>query len=255
MILHSKIQGSGKPLLILHGFLGMLDNWKSLANQYAHEGFEVHSIDLRNHGRSFHSNEFTYAAMAQDILRYITHYKCQNVSIIGHSMGGKVAMTFAVSHPEMLEKLVIADIGPKYYPPHHQSILNGLAAVDFAKHLDRESIEHVLLAHVRIPSVVQFLMKSLYRESPDRFNYRFNLPVFLEAYENIGEALPTNAYYDGSVLFLRGGVSNYILDEDWPDILRQFPKGELVTIPKVGHWLHAERPDLFSAYSLSYLKS
>ncbi|MDV7392413.1 alpha/beta fold hydrolase, partial [Arthrospira platensis SPKY1] len=118
MILHSKIQGSGNPLLILHGFLGMLDNWKSLANQYENEGFEVHSLDLRNHGRSFHSEVFTYTAMAQDILDYIEHHQLQNVSIIGHSMGGKVAMTFAVSHPEMVEKLVVADIGPKYYPPH-----------------------------------------------------------------------------------------------------------------------------------------
>lgn len=170
-------------------------------------------------------------------------------------MGGKVAMTFAVSHSEMVEKLIVADIGPKYYPPHHQSILNGLAAVDFTKHKDRSAIEEVLLAHVRIPSVVQFLMKSLYWETSERLNYRFNLPVFLTSYENIGEALPSDVRYEASTLFIRGGVSNYILDEDWAAIASQFPKGELVTIPKVGHWLHAERPDLFLEHSLNYLKS
>jgi esterase len=255
MILHSKIQGSGKPLLILHGFLGMLDNWKTLANQYENDGFEVHSLDLRNHGRSFHSPEFTYSAMAGDLLNYINYHQLQNVSIIGHSMGGKVAMTFAVSHPEKVDKLIIADIGPKYYPPHHQSILYGLAAVDFDKQTDRSAIEEVLLEHVRIPSVVQFLMKSLYRETADRLNYRFNLAVFLKSYENIGEALRADARYEAPTLFIRGGVSNYILDEDWAEIASQFPKGKLETIPNVGHWLHAERPDLFLEHSLTYLKS
>ena len=255
MILHSKIQGEGTPLLILHGFLGMLDNWKSLANSYENEGFQVHSLDLRNHGRSFHSDVFTYEAMAQDVWKYMEHHQLTKVSLMGHSMGGKVVMRFATEFPERVDKLIVADIGPKYYPPHHQSILDGLNAVDFEVQKDRSSIEEVLLEHVRIPSVVQFLMKSLYRESADKMNFRFNLPVFLQSYENIGEALDAHLRYEAPVLFIRGGVSNYILDEDWSDIASQFPKGKLVTIPEVGHWLHAERPDLFLQHSLDFLKS
>jgi pimeloyl-ACP methyl ester carboxylesterase len=118
-MLHSRIEGQGKPLIILHGFLGMSDNWKSFGSLYAAEGFQTHMIDLRNHGKSFHSDAFTYDVMAIDILEYCQANNFKKVSIIGHSMGGKVAMLFAVSHPELIEKLIVADIGPKYYAPHH----------------------------------------------------------------------------------------------------------------------------------------
>ena len=140
-MLYSKIEGSGKPLIILHGFLGMSDNWKTLGFQYVTQGFQVHLLDLRNHGRSFHSNEFNYEVMVQDLLDYCRQNNLLKVYIIGHSMGGKVAMFFANAFPEIVEKLVVVDIGPKYYKPHHQEILAGLNAVDFSNQPTRQDVE------------------------------------------------------------------------------------------------------------------
>ncbi|MBT8319454.1 MAG: alpha/beta fold hydrolase, partial [Gramella sp.] len=129
MKLHSTILGEGKPFLILHGFLGMSDNWKTLGKQFAKDGFQVHLIDQRNHGKSPHSDEFSYALMAQDIKEYCETHNLRNIILLGHSMGGKTAMLTACENKELVEKLVIVDIAPKYYAPHHQQILKGLTAL------------------------------------------------------------------------------------------------------------------------------
>ncbi|MFT5079357.1 MAG: esterase, partial [Patiriisocius sp.] len=130
MLLHSKIIGTGKPLVILHGFLGSGDNWKTLGNKFAEDGFQVHLVDQRNHGKSFHSDDWSYEIMVADLKAYCDHFKLESIDLLGHSMGGKTAMAFAVAFPEMLHKLVIADIGPKAYPSHHQDILKALGSLD-----------------------------------------------------------------------------------------------------------------------------
>jgi esterase len=140
-MLYSKIEGEGKALLILHGFLGMSDNWKTIGLQFATDGFQVHLLDLRNHGKSFHSEVFNYGIMAQDVYEYCQANNLEKVSILGHSMGGKIAMLFSTMHPEMVEKLIVADIGPKFYPQHHQIIFEALNAVDFCKNPIRNEIE------------------------------------------------------------------------------------------------------------------
>jgi len=253
-ILYSKIEGSGRPLIIMHGFLGMSDNWKSLGTQYAAAGFEVHMLDLRNHGRSFHSDEFTYDAMVDDVLNYCRHHRLQKVSVIGHSMGGKIAMFLATRHPELVEKLVVADIGPKYYAPHHQDILAGLNAVDFSQSSDRGEIEKMIEPHVPDFGTRQFLMKSIYRPETDKLAFRFNLPVFNREIENVGQALPADATYNGPTLFVRGGNSKYIKDDQWSLIESHFPNADLKTIPGAGHWLHAENPKMFLEFTLDFLK-
>jgi esterase len=252
-MLYSKIEGQGNPLLIIHGFLGMSDNWKTLGSQYAAQGFQVHLLDLRNHGRSFHSNEFTYQAMANDLLEYYQQHQLIKASIMGHSMGGKVAMLFATTHPDKVEKLIIGDIGPKYYPPHHQEILAGLNAVDFSSKPDRTTVEEILYPFIPDFGTRQFLMKNLYWKTPGQLAFRFNLPVFIEKIETIGEALPVSSHFDQPTLFLRGGNSNYILNDDWPIIKNHFPNATLETIPNVGHWLHAENPKLFFEATISFL--
>ncbi|MGA9638768.1 alpha/beta fold hydrolase, partial [Flavobacterium sp.] len=143
-MLYSKIEGEGKPLLILHGFLGMSDNWKTLGTQFASEGFQVHMLDLRNHGRSLQSTDFNYEFMVKDIYDYCHGHNLNQVDIIGHSMGGKTAMLFASTYPEMVSKLIVADIGPKFYPQHHQTILAGLNAVDFSKKPSRSEVEEII---------------------------------------------------------------------------------------------------------------
>lgn len=253
-MLYSRIEGEGKPLIIIHGFLGMSDNWKSFSGLYAAEGFQVHLLDLRNHGRSFHSEEFNYAIMANDLLEYCQYHDLKNSSIIGHSMGGKVAMLFATTYPELLEKLIVADIGPKYYAPHHQDILAGLNAVDFSAKPDRAEVEEILYPFIPDFGTRQFLMKNLYWVEPGQLAFRFNLAVFNAKIESIGETLPKSNTFAKATLFIRGGNSRYILDTDWPDILSHFPKAQLATIPNVGHWLHAENPKTFFEETIQFLK-
>ena len=253
-MIHSKIEGKGMPLIILHGFLGMSDNWKSLGTLYANEGYEVHMLDLRNHGKSFHADEFNLNVMSIDVLKYCQYHNLSSVSIIGHSMGGKVAMLFAANYPELVEKLIVADIGPKYYPPHHQDILLALNAVDFSTQPDRANVEEVLSQFIPDFGTRQFLMKNLYWIQPGQLAFRFNLSVFNKKIESIGEELAEDLYFDRPTLFIRGGTSNYILDSDMPSIKKFFPASELVTIPKVGHWLHAENPKLFFQFTSEFLK-
>lgn len=253
-MLYSRIEGQGLPLLIIHGFLGMSDNWKTLGSQYAAQGFQVHMLDLRNHGKSFHSNDFNYDLMTDDILEYCKAHYLSNVSIIGHSMGGKVAMLFATTHPEMVDKLVVADIGPKYYPPHHQEILSGLNAVDFSAKPSRIEVEETLFPYIPDFGTRQFLMKNLYWKTPEQLAFRFNLKVFNNKIEEIGTKLPEQNTFNNPTLFIRGGNSNYILDADIHNIKKHFPNFQLVTIPNVGHWLHAENPQLFLEETVAFLK-
>jgi pimeloyl-ACP methyl ester carboxylesterase len=253
-MLHSRIEGQGKPLLIIHGFLGMSDNWKTFGALYAVEGFQVHLLDLRNHGKSFHSDDFSYEIMAQDVLEYCQAHQLKKVSIIGHSMGGKVAMLLATIHPELIDKLIVADIGPKYYAPHHQDILAGLNAVDFSTKPDRAQVEEMLYPYIPDFGTRQFLMKSLYWIEPGQLAYRFNLPVFNAKIKVIGTALPEEAHFENPTLFMRGGNSNYILDSDLTEIKKHFPNFELATIPNVGHWLHAENPKMFFEITAQFLK-
>jgi len=253
-MLYSRIEGQGRALLIIHGFLGMSDNWKSFGSLYSAEGFQTHMLDLRNHGKSFHSENFSYEVMSQDVLEYCQEHNLHKVSIIGHSMGGKVAMLFATRYPEMVEKLIVADIGPKYYKPHHQDIFAGLNAVDFSSKPSRTEVEEILYPYVPDFGTRQFLMKNLYWVEPGQLGFRFNLQVFNKEIEVIGTALPEGNIFNKPTLFIRGGNSNYILDADLPEIKKHFPIFELVTIPNVGHWLHAENPKLFFEETARFLK-
>ena len=253
-MLYSKIEGSGKPLLILHGFLGMSDNWKTMGMQFSENGFQVHLLDLRNHGRSLHSDEFNYEVMVQDVFDYCKTHKLDTINILGHSMGGKIAMLFATAYPEKVDKLIVADIGPKFYPEHHQTIFEGLNAVDFSKKPIRSEVEAILGEYVTDFGTRQFLMKSLFWKEPGQLAFRFNLSVFNTTMEEIGKALPDTAIYDKPTLFIRGGNSTYILDRDFENIKQHFPEAIIETIPNVGHWLHAENPKLFYEITSSFLK-
>lgn len=252
-MLHSRIEGEGKPLLIIHGFLGTSDNWKTLGGQYVVNGFQVHAIDMRNHGKSFHSDEFSYDVMVQDLVEYCDANNLDKIDIIGHSMGGKAAMFFATQYPEKVNRLVVADIGPKYYRPHHQDILAGLNAVDFSTKPERSDVEAILSQHIDDAGTRQFLMKNLYWKEPGQLAYRFNLEVFNEKIDNIGQALPEGSRFDGPTLFLRGDRSAYIRDQDFVLIKTHFPTAEIKDIANSGHWLHAENPKQFMEETLVFL--
>jgi pimeloyl-ACP methyl ester carboxylesterase len=244
-MLYSKIEGEGKPFIIIHGFLGMSDNWKTLGLKFAQLGFQIHLLDMRNHGKSFHSDEFNYEIMVEDVKSYIDFHQLQHITLLGHSMGGKIAMLFTTIHPDLVEKLIIADIGPKYYAPHHQTILAALNAVDFLEKPSRSKVDEIISKYITDFGTKQFLLKNLYWKTPEQLGFRFNLPVFNEKISEIGTALPFENHFDKLVLFLRGDKSDYILDTDFETILHHFPKAILKTIPNAGHWLHAENPSAF----------
>lgn len=251
-VLHSKIMGSGTPLLVLHGYFGMGDNWKSQANELAKK-FQVHLIDQRNHGRSFHSDDFDYELMVEDLKIYCDFHDLEQVIVLGHSMGGKTAMLFAVAHPERVKSLIVADIAPKNYPPHHDQILKALNAVDFSKIDLRTEVDAVLKKYIEEEGVRQFLLKNVYRKSKTELAFRFNLESLTENNNEIGAPLPAFTQYEGATLFLKGANSGYISSEDSFLIEAHFPRATVVTIPKAGHWLHAENPSDFLKEVLQFL--
>lgn len=243
-LLHSKILGEGKPLLILHGLFGMLDNWQALGKKFA-EQYQVHLIDQRNHGHSFHADGHNYDLMASDLENYIAHHSLEKIILMGHSMGGKTAMLFASLHPDIVEKLIIVDISPKYYAPHHQAILEGLNDVAKQEINSRKEADIILSNHFPELSMRQFLLKSLYRKTKDTLEFRFNLKAIEEDILQIGEALPAPALYDKDTLFIRGTKSNYIVEDDSELIETHFPEANIISIENAGHWVHAENPSDF----------
>ena len=254
-ILHHNTIGSGSNhLAILHGFLGMGDNWKSLAKAWSKKNFSVHLIDQRNHGRSFWSPSFDYQLMAQDLLHWMDKQQIGQLSLLGHSMGGKTAMTFASENADRIDRLLIADISPRAYPPHHELILSSRAALGFNKIKNRKEADEALAVQIKELSTRQFLLKNLYWKNPEQLGLRVNIEVLQTKGTTIGKSLAKNTVCKLPTLFLAGGNSQYILPEDHLLIKKHFPKAALVTIPKAGHWLHAENPLDFSKAVLQFLK-
>lgn len=254
-ILHSQIFGTGKPLLILHGFLGMSDNWKTLGNQYSENGFQVHLIDQRNHGKSFQTAAFNYDLLVEDLKQYMAAKGIDSAYILGHSMGGKTAMQFACTYPKKVIKLLIADIAPKYYPPHHQPILDALNAIRIENLSSRTEADDALKKYIKDFGTRQFLLKNLYWVEKGKLDFRFNLKVLSAKMEEVGENIESSDSFDGPTLFLRGDRSEYITENDTAEIKRHFPKAIVKSVAKAGHWLHAENPKEFFDLSLSFLNS
>jgi esterase len=247
MKLNYKKIGQGQPFLILHGLFGSLDNWSTISKEFA-KNFEVFIIDQRNHGQSPHSEEWNYDAMADDLMVFIKDHQLKNVILLGHSMGGKTAMLFALKHPNYLDKLIIADIAPKRYPPHHNTILKSLNAVDFSVVNSRQQVEEVLGVYLSDIGTKQFLLKNLYWENLDnkKLAWRFNLPVISRNLEKILNGFDSVVEKSNvETLFLKGEASDYILPSDMPHIKSIFPNASLAIIQNAGHWLHAENPNGF----------
>ena len=252
-ILHSRIVGEGKPLLILHGYFGMGDNWKSHANKFAEDGFQVHLVDQRNHGRSFHADEFNYELLVEDLHAYIVHHELEKVNLIGHSMGGKTVMLFSTEYPELINKMIVADISPREYPPHHHEILNALNSIDFSVQNSRKLVDAKLAERIPEVGIRQFLLKNTYWREKGVMDFRFNLESLTENNPEVGQPLPMFATFEGETLFLRGAKSGYIEDDDKPLISAHFPNSIIKTIANAGHWLHAENAKDFYAEAISFL--
>ena len=242
--LNFKIYGSGDPLIILHGYLGSLDNWQTFAKALA-EDYMVITVDQRNHGKSFHSDDFSLELMAEDLKALMESEWIHEAVIMGHSMGGKTAMTFAMMYPDIVEKLIVVDIAPKLYERGHDVILQALNEVSIDEVNSRDAVANVLSKYIDDAGVRLFLMKNLKRQSASSgsqgFEWKVNLPVLTEKYPAILEQIKGDPYEEPT-LFIRGEKSNYIEDADMDIITALFPQAELKTVVDAGHWVHAEQP-------------
>ncbi len=243
MKLHYREMGEGQPMVILHGLFGFSDNWQTHAKKLA-EYYRVILVDLRNHGHSEWTEDFSYSLMAEDVKELCEDLGLNKIILLGHSMGGKVAMYFAQYYEEFLEKLIVVDIGVKAYPMHHQHILAGLHALDLENMKARSEAEAVLKKHIDSDGVRQFLLKNLYWKEKGQLAFRMNLPVLEREMPEILSALPEKEVMTPT-LFIRGELSNYILDEDISELEDRFPDSYVVTISGAGHWVHAEEPERF----------
>jgi pimeloyl-ACP methyl ester carboxylesterase len=250
MKLYYRQLGQGKPLVILHGLFGFSDNWQTHAKKLA-EYYEVTLVDLRNHGHSDWSDEFSYALMVQDLHELLTDLGIQKPILLGHSMGGKLAMHFDQTYPNSIEKLLVVDMGVKAYPPHHAHILAAIHAIDLTKMSARSEAEAILKTFVESEGIRQFLLKNLYWEEKGKLAWRVNFPVLEASMTEILSALPAQESFTPT-LFIRGLLSNYILDDDIPVLESYFPDSQLASIPNAGHWVHAEAPEAFLDAVLSF---
>ncbi len=252
--LNYKEFGAGPPLIILHGLFGSLDNWQTIAKRLA-EDFTVFILDLRNHGRSPHSREHSYALMCEDLLAFMEEHWVFETALLGHSMGGKLAMYFALHQADKVEKLVVVDIAPKAYPGGHEIIFQALLNLPLEEIHSRKEAEAWLAGPIISRPVRQFLLKNLGRDKAGRFFWKPNIEVLHRQYHEILREIggDDTSPFDKPTLFIRGGRSGYILDEDVPEIKKLFPAARFHTIPETGHWVHAEAPDEFVSVVKGFL--
>lgn len=239
--LNFKTWGEGYPIVILHGLMGSLDNWQSIAKKLSEKN-KVFVIDQRNHGKSPHTLDFNYDLLSDDIFHFFKIHQIERAHIIGHSMGGKVAMFFALKYTSLVNKLIAVDIAPTIYGDQHSFIFDSLMAIDLSTIETREQVNSILSNRINDESTVSFLMKGLTRDDENKFMWRFNVESLYNNYGAIAGFPVVSTSFDGEVLFIKGQLSNYINSENYGDILRYFPNHELVEIAGTGHWVHAEDP-------------
>ncbi len=242
-------------MLILHGLFGTLDNWQTLGKEFS-KTYQVYLIDLRNHGRSPHSEEFSYQLMTDDLLEFVEQHQLQDIYLIGHSMGGKVSMNFALQNPGKVAKLLVADIAPKAYPPHHDEIIAGFRSIDLNAIQSRQEADAQLAQNVPDIGTRQFLLKNLYRQDDNSFAWRLNLDAIERNLPYILGNIESETPFTKPTLFLRGGNSRYIKPEqDAAQIQALFPNSRIETIDNAGHWLHAEQPQEFYRLTMQFLQA
>ncbi|HRG88160.1 MAG TPA: alpha/beta fold hydrolase [Chitinophagales bacterium] len=252
MNLNYKKFGEGFPLIILHGLLGSLDNWQTIAKKLADPAvvsqpstLDVYIVDQRNHGKSPHTNDFNYDILSADLLEFMQQQQIQQAHLLGHSMGGKTVMKFALQYPEKVAKLIVADVAPVVYEDRHSDVFAALFAADVAKATSRDEIEKVLRQKLDgDETTVQFLMKGLHRAEgyTKGFEWKFNLEVLYKHYADISEGITADKHFTGPALFIKGQRSSYVTGNNYPVIEQLFPNNQLAEIKGAGHWLHAEKP-------------
>ncbi len=251
--LNHRVQGSGPPMVLLHGLFGSMENLGGIA-RLLNEHFELHMLDLRNHGRSPHHPQMNYPCMAEDVCGYLDSAGLDSAHVLGHSMGGKTAMQLALSFPERVHQVVVADIAPVQYSHHHDSIFQGLSRIDPATLPSRQQADELLKPHVPEVAIRQFLLKNLVKQGSGGFQWRMNLGAIRDQYSHIMAGQTSIRPFTGPLLFIKGGVSDYIIPQYREHTASLFPNAEVKVIPNTGHWLHAEKPELFARVVKRFMK-
>lgn len=254
MDLNYKIFGEGEPVVILHGLFGMLDNWQTFAKQLA-DHHMVYIVDQRDHGRSPHTEDFTYKLLADDLAHFCEQHWLYEARFIGHSMGGKTLLQFAKEHEDIIEQMVIVDMGIRQYPGGHESIIAALNRLDLDTIENRGAAEEQLADSIKEYGIRQFLLKNLTRRKSGGYNWKMNLDLLTTHYPQILSAIEFDHVVEVPTLFARGAKSRYIADDDIPGLLDHFPNGRVVTLADAGHWVHAEQPAALLAEVLSFFDS
>ncbi|HWO40638.1 MAG TPA: alpha/beta fold hydrolase [Candidatus Eisenbacteria bacterium] len=244
MELHFEAQGKGHPLLILHGLLGSSDNWRAIARRLA-ASLNVFTVDLRNHGRSPRSDAMNYAFMAADLLELMERQKIGGPHILGHSIGGKVAMQLAAECPERIEKLVVVDIAPRAYPPAHRRLLETLRLLDIGRYQSFTELDRALAIEIPETPTRQLVLKNIARGDNRRLRWKIDIEAIASNYENLIAAITPRNVFSKPALFIRGGRSDYMGAADVPLIRQTFPAARIETVAAAGHWVHADAPDEF----------
>ncbi len=245
--------GNGKDIILIHGLFGRLENLNMVAKALS-ESYHVTSVDVRNHGDSFHDNVMDYPSMAQDVVELMQHLAINSAIVLGHSMGGKIAMELALTMPERVEKLIVADIAPVEYPPHHREIIAGLKSIDLTAVSKRKDADNQLSKYVDNIGVRQFLLGNLSNEN-GQYSFKCNIDNIAKNYPNIMKTYQGSNTYSGPTLFIKGANSDYILPEHRTEIVRLFPQSRARVIQGAGHWLHAEKTAAFNRSVISFLES
>ncbi len=253
-ILNFKTFGQGQPIVILHGLFGMLDNWKSFAKRLSTD-YSVYLLDLRNHGKSEHMEEMSYQSMAQDVVDFMEKEWIHQAYLVGHSMGGKVAMKVALEHGDSIEKLMILDIAPKPYSGGHEHIFTALFNLPIESLESRKEGQAMLESQIDDLGTVLFLMKNLKRNKQGGFQWKFNLPAIHNAYSEILSWHGSDEKVEIPTLFVKGGKSNYIQDFDTAVIRKTFVRAEISTIDQADHWLHVDAPDELFALLIDFFEA
>ena len=247
---------SGTPIIILHGIFGSSDNWLTIGKILG-ESHQVFILDQRNHGQSPRSDVFDYQVMAEDLKAFIDDHKLEHPILMGHSMGGKTVMQFAMNYPEAFSKMIVVDIAPKFYPVHHTMILQGLASIDLKSLKSRTEANELLKRFEESEGVRQFLLKNLWRNPAknNEFDWRINVPVIMKNIDIVGHELSNENIVQKPVLFIRGSESHYIQPEDERKIWELFPNYQLITLEGAGHWVQADKPKEFVEAVLNFIST
>lgn len=242
---YRQVGETGPAIVILHGLFGSSDNWLTISKAIAEPGYRVFLVDQRNHGQSPHTTEHDYVGMADDLRGFLTDHSLSDAILVGHSMGGKTVMQYAMNYPGTFRKLVVVDIAPKFYPIHHADIIRGFNAIDLTTLKSRNEADKIMSQYESSLAVRQFLLKNLYRNEQGQFAWRINLPLIERELHGIGGDLTDTTTVTSPTLFIRGSESPYITDADIPAIQLMFPHSTVLTIEGAGHWVQAEKPDEF----------